>query len=59
MEFDHKYRVRRGFGGSSVLQVLTEIKKRGAFGDVIERYIKWVDVPFSEAPRALTTEIKE
>lgn len=49
--FKHKYRVRKGLFGVSILQRLV-VSPNG-------REYKWVDVSYSKAPRALTTEIKE
>lgn len=46
--FDHRYRVRRSLFGSCILQRLV------MYGS---GEIKWVDVDYDQAPRALITEI--
>jgi hypothetical protein len=49
--FVHKYRVRKGFGNTSVLQRLITYENGTRIG--------WADVDYNQAPRALITEIKE
>jgi hypothetical protein len=55
----HKYRVRRGLWGTSVLQRLEEINHRNTPSYIGEPYLVWRDVSYREAPRALTTEIED
>ncbi len=55
----HKYKVRRGLWGTSVLQRLEEINHKNTPHYIGEPYVVWSDVPYKEAPRALMSEIKE
>jgi hypothetical protein len=54
------FRVRRGLFGRSVLQELIDYPGRiGPHVDSSIRELRWVDVPYSEAPRALVSQFCE
>lgn len=56
---EHKYRVRKTlFGNKSVLQKLVPVADHW-YDPSCSYTLKWVDVEYDEAPRALTTEIKD
>lgn len=56
---EHKYRVRRGLWGTSVLQKLDEINMWNTPYYIGRPYFEWRDVRYVEAPSALTTEISK
>lgn len=56
----HRYRVRRGFFGKSILQRLENYPSLiGGVVDASIRDIRWVDVDYNRAPRALTTSLED
>jgi hypothetical protein len=56
----HRYRVRRGLFGKSVLQRLENYPSFvGGVVDASVRDVVWEDVPYKRAPRALTTSLED
>jgi hypothetical protein len=54
----HRYRVRRGLFGKSILQRLN-LCAVPVGGSVMSKQWVWEDVPYCRAPRALTTSIED